>query len=85
MSDIEHTDEQGEFLRQNADFFVQAYAGLMGIYGSGTKLNIVSEEKAMTLAVGLIETDEPGVMDVNCVQLTPEQASLKNCIDSIWN
>ena len=76
---------EGEFLRQNADFFVQSLSGLMKIYNSKNKLNIVSEEKAMTIAVGLVETEESGVMDVNCVHLSPNQNSLKGCIESIWN
>ena len=73
----------GEFLAENAEFFAQAFAVLNPIFGNAGPMRIVSEESEMTVVVGVMEPDDEGEMDVDCLLLDPEQENLRDCINSL--
>ena len=77
-------DDEGAFVASNAEFFAQAFAPLSAMFGSPGSMLIVSEETEMTVAVGVRETGEDGVMDVDCVMLEANQESLRDCIDTLF-
>ena len=78
-------EAEGEFLAGNAGFFAQAFGPLNEVFGNSGPMQVVSEESEMTLVVAVRETEEPGVMDVDCVMLEPNQESLRDCVDSIFD
>ena len=80
---IEADEIASEFLAENAEFFAQAFAVLNPIFGNAGPMRIVSEESEMTVVVGVMEPDDDGEIDVDCVLLDPEQESLRDCIDSL--
>ncbi len=73
-----------EFLASNAGFFAQSFVELNEIFHSSGPMNIVSEGAKNTVVVGVLEADDEGAMDVNCVLLKPNQESLRNCINTLF-
>lgn len=76
-------EAEGEFLADNAGYFAQAFGPLNELFENSGPMQVVSEESEMTLVVGVRETEEAGVMDVDCVMLEPNQESLRDCVDSV--
>lgn len=88
MSDTTETatiqDKEGAYLQSNGDFFINTFSRLFQIYGESSTMNILSEEGLTILSVGMKETDEPGVMDVNCVSFDPDHVHPRTCFDNIF-
>ncbi|MGJ8678171.1 MAG: hypothetical protein ACSHX0_11685 [Akkermansiaceae bacterium] len=80
----EESQASADTLMANGTFLFQMFSELLGIYGCENTLNIVSEEEDTTLSAGMIKTDQPGEMDLNCVKLAPNQRSIRDCIKSIY-
>jgi hypothetical protein len=76
-------EAEGEFLTSNAGFFAQTFGPLNALFENSGPMQVVSEESEMTLVVGVRETEESGVMDVDCVMLEPNQESLRDCVNTI--
>lgn len=77
-------DKEGAYLRSNGDFFINTFSELFQVYGESGTMNILSEEELMTLSVGMKETSEPGVMEVNSLKFEPNQSSPRNCFNTIF-
>ena len=75
---------QQAFLAANAEYFAQALSPLNPVFRNSGTMNIVSEELDHTVVVGMKQTGEEGVMDVDCATLEPNQESLKDCIDALF-
>lgn len=84
MSEESANDAEGDYLKQNGDFLFQTFSPLLSIYDCQSTLNILSEEERVTFSVGMMETDEPGVIEVNCVKFEPNQESPRACFENIF-
>ena len=85
LSDNAENNQASHTLVSNGEFLFQMFSGLLEMYGSKETLNIISEENETTLAAGIVTTDIPGEMDLDCLRFEPNQESLRVCIDSISN
>lgn len=74
-----------EFLELNAEYFAQSFMALNEIFQSSGPMNIVCEDKKMTVAVGVRKADDDGAADVDCVLLKPQQESLRDCINTLFS
>lgn len=84
MTDEEKSALEAEFLKSNGDFLISTFSSLYYMYGGTKTMNILSEEESRTLAAGMRETEEVGVMEVNCAKFNPNQKSIRNCFDNIF-
>lgn len=72
-------DVSDDFLSFNAEYFVHAFAGLNEIFQNSGSMNIVSEEKRFTVAVGIkLDYD---TFNIDCMLLKPFQRSIRDCIN----
>ncbi len=77
-------DKEGAYLKSNGDYLISTFSSLLYMYGGRHTMNILCEEEHATLAVGMKETSELGVMEVNCVRFEPNQSSPRHCFHNIF-
>lgn len=83
MSDTEQAVDD-DLITGNAELFARTFAGLNQIFSSEGPISILSEEEQMTVAVGVRPANASDEADVDCVLLEPNQESLRDCLNTLF-
>jgi len=76
------------FVGENASYFAQAFSPLNEVFGNEGPMKVVSDEADYTVVVSVRhaegdQSQDEGVMDVDCAILEANQESLRDCLDAL--